>query len=90
MDVWRVSLDNLSQNTVVWLVKHGAVTLLSDELVLEYVGHHGFTIGQTYLAGCLKSVGLRIQMRRIRECLARVDPANTALRWAIVVSCRQY
>jgi len=61
-----------------------------DELVLEYMGRHGFTTGRTYLAGYLKSVGLRVQRRRIRECLARVDPANTALRWGIVVSRRQY
>ena len=61
-----------------------------DELVLEYMGRHGFTTGRTYLAGYLKSVGLRVQRRRIRECLARVDPANTALRWRIVVSRRQY
>ena len=61
-----------------------------DELVLEYMGRHGFTTGRTYLAGYLKSVGLRVQRRKIRECLARVDPANTALRWGIVVSRRQY
>ena len=54
------------------------------------MGLHGFTTGRTYLAGYLNSVGLRIQRRRIRECLARVDPANTALRWGIVVSRRQY
>ena len=61
-----------------------------DELVLEYMGRHGFTTGRTYLAGYLQSVGLRVQRRRIRECLAKVDPANTALRWGIVVSRRQY
>lgn len=61
-----------------------------DELVLDYMGRHGLTTGRTYLAGYLKSLGLRVQRRRIRECLARVDPANTALRWGIVVSRRQY
>ena len=54
------------------------------------MGRHGLTTGRTYLAGYLQSLGLRIQRRRIRECLARVDPANTALRWGIVVSRRQY
>ena len=61
-----------------------------NELVVEYIGRHGFTTGRTYLAGYLNSLGLRIQRRRIRECLARVHPANTALRWRIVVSRRQY
>ena len=53
------------------------------KLVLEYMGRHGFTTGRTYLAGYLKSAGLRVQRRRLRKCLARVDPANTALRWGI-------
>ena len=57
-----------------------------DESVLEYVARHGLTTGRTYLTGYLKSLGLRIQRGRIRECLARVDPANTALRWGIVFS----
>ena len=61
-----------------------------DELLLEYIARHGLTTGRTYLAGYLKSLGLRIQRRRIRECLARVDPANTALRWGMVISRRQY
>jgi hypothetical protein len=37
-----------------------------------------------------KSVGLRIKRKRIRESMARVDPHNTALRWGIVISRRQY
>ena len=61
-----------------------------DELVLEYMGRPGLTTGRTYLGGYLKLLGLRIQRRRIRECVARVEPANTALRWGIVVSRRQY
>ena len=48
-----------------------------DVLVLEYMGRHGLTTGRTYLAGYLKSLGLRIQRRNIRDCLARVDPAST-------------
>lgn len=44
-----------------------------DESVLEYIARHGLTTGRTYLAGYLKSLGLRIQRGRIRERLARVD-----------------
>ena len=36
-----------------------------DKLVLEYIGRHGLTTGRTYLAGYLKSLGLRIQRRGI-------------------------
>lgn len=42
------------------------------------------------MAGYLKSLGLRIQRRRIRERLAKLDPHNTALRWGAVVSRRKY
>lgn len=37
----------------------------------EYMGRHGFTTGRTYLGGCLKSVGLRVQRRRIRDCVGK-------------------
>ena len=61
-----------------------------DEIVTDYLSQHGLTTGRTYLAGYFKSLGLRVQRRRMRESLARVDPANTALRWGIVVFRRQY
>ena len=38
----------------------------------------------------LKSINLRIQRRRIRESLARIDPGSVRLRWAVVVSRRSY
>ena len=61
-----------------------------DQLVLDYLNRHGRTTGRTYLAGYLMSLGLRVQRRRVRESLTRVDPVNTALRWGIVVSRRKY
>ena len=45
-----------------------------DEIVAEYLSRHGFTTGRTYLAGYLRSLGLRVQRRRVRENLIRVDP----------------
>ena len=61
-----------------------------DQLVLDYLNRHGRTTGRTYLAGYLMSLGLRVQRRRVRESLTRVDPVNTALRWGIVVSRGKY
>jgi hypothetical protein len=52
-----------------------------DEKVKEFILNHGCTTGQCYVGGYLKSVGLRIQRKRIRESMARVDPHNTALRY---------
>ena len=35
--------------------------------------------------GYMKALGFRIQRKRIRESMARMDPQNTALRWGVVV-----
>ena len=61
-----------------------------DPLVIDHLNRQGLTTGRTYIAGYLKLLGLRVQRRRVRESLTRVDPVNTALRWGIVVSRRQY
>ena len=61
-----------------------------DKVVRGYIREHGATSGQVYLTGYLRSLGLRVQRRRVRECLARLDPQNRALRWGIVVSRRVY
>ena len=61
-----------------------------DEKVKEFILNHGCTIGQGYVGGYLRSIGLRVQRRRIRESMARIDPHNTALRWGIAISRRKY
>ena len=61
-----------------------------DEIIKRYISNHGRATGCNLIAGFLKSVGLRIQRRRIRERLAKLDPQNTALRWGAVVERRKY
>ena len=61
-----------------------------DEKVKEFISNHGCTLGQGYVGGYLRSIGLRVQRRRIRESMARIDPHNTALRWGIAISRRKY
>ena len=61
-----------------------------DDIVRDYIDRHGSTVGQTYISGYLRSLGLRVQRHRIRECMTRVDPVNTSLRWGIVVCRRKY
>ena len=61
-----------------------------DEIVRSFISDHGRTTGQGYVGGYIKAVGFRIQRKRIRESMARVDPQNTALRWGVVVSRRIY
>ena len=66
--------------------------LSDDELddIVQHIREHGATSGQVYMTGYLRSLGLRVQRRRERECLARLDPQNRALRWGILVSRRVY
>ena len=61
-----------------------------DEIRSTYIANHGTAIGQNYVGGHLRSLGLRIQRRRVRESIARADPQNTALRWGVVISRRTY
>ena len=61
-----------------------------DKIVRGFISDHGRTTGQGYVGGYLKALGFRIQRKRIRESMARVDPENTALRWGVVVSRRTY
>lgn len=61
-----------------------------DNLVRNYMDNHGTTSGQTYVIGYIKSLRYRVQRSRVRECLARLDPRNTALRWGVTVSRRVY
>lgn len=61
-----------------------------DEIIRTYINSHGGATGYNLISGYIKSLGLRIQRRRIRERLAKLDPENTALRWGVVVSRRKY
>lgn len=61
-----------------------------DEVIKGYIANHGKCTGYNLIAGYLKSLGLRIQRRRVRERLAKLDPQNTALRWGVLVSRRKY
>ena len=61
-----------------------------DALIRGYISRHGNTTGESYLIGFIKSRGLRVQRDRIRMSLTRVDPENTALRWACVITRRVY
>ena len=55
-----------------------------DHIVRSYMDQHGTTSGH------IKSLGYRVQRSRVRECLARLDLRNTALRWGATVSRKVY
>jgi len=61
-----------------------------DSLLRGYMSRHGNTTGESYLIGYIKSLNLKVARDRVRESLTRVDPRNTSLRWACVITRRVY
>ena len=61
-----------------------------DTIVQAFSEQHGSHVGCSIVNGHLRSLGLRLQRQRVRESIARVDPTNAHLRWAITVSRRAY
>ena len=47
-------------------------------------------IGRRRFMGALRSRGIRVQRWRVSQCLRRVDPIGTALRWRLVIYRRKY
>ena len=47
-------------------------------------------IGQSRMVGALRARGLNIQRHRVRECLRRIDPVGTTLRWNPRIYRRKY
>ena len=47
-------------------------------------------LGRRRFQGALRSRGLRIQRWRVSDCIRRVDPIGTALRWRLVIHRRKY
>ena len=54
-----------------------------DSKVRAFLNKHGCLVGTSMVSGHLRSEGLSIQQKRARKCLARVDPRNVRIRWAI-------
>lgn len=57
-----------------------------DNIVTRFMSTHGNLVGYCFMSGHLRSLGLRVQRYRIRGSIARVDPENSRIRWAVVVS----
>ena len=47
-------------------------------------------IGQRLVRGALRSHGVHVPIIRVQQSILRVDPVNTALRWAAPVYRRSY
>ncbi|XP_028393179.1 uncharacterized protein LOC114517591 [Dendronephthya gigantea] len=68
-------------------------TTISDERLereVEEIRSLTPNIGQRRLLGALRARGIKIQRNRVRECLRRVDPLGTSLRWSGIIYRRKY
>ena len=66
----------------------GFSSITNDELyafVKQFMDQHYSLVGCSIISGHLRSLGFKIQCSRIRATIARVDPVNVRLRWAVVV-----
>ena len=61
-----------------------------DRKVSAFLNEHGSLVGTSMVLGHLRSEGLNIQRKQVGKCLARVDPRNVRIRWAITVSRQAY
>lgn len=57
-----------------------------DSKVNAFLNEHGCLVGTSMVWGHLRSEGLNRQRERVCKCLARIDPRNVRIRWAITVS----
>ena len=56
-----------------------------DQIIQGYISNHGNATGYNFIARFFNSIGLRVQHRRMRKRLAKLDPQNTVLRWGAAV-----
>ena len=47
-------------------------------------------IGQSMMKGVLRAQGIHVPLLRIRQSVLRLDPVNTAMRWAVPLTRRIY
>ncbi len=61
-----------------------------DIIVRAFMNIQGSLVGYSMVQGHLRNMGIKVQRDRIRASIKRVDPRNSRLRWATVVSRRSY
>ena len=59
-----------------------------DNIIIRFKQEHGIFVGRSLVMGHLRSLGLRLQKRRITKALLIVDPRNSNLRWTSIIQRR--
>ena len=61
-----------------------------DQIIHSFISVHGCHVGFSMVYGHISSLGMKLQRDRVRASLKRVDPQNSRLRWAAVITRRTY
>ena len=61
-----------------------------DNILRNFKNLHGITAGRSLALGHLKSLGLRVQQKRVAKSLVRIDPVDSGIRWASLIRRRKY
>ena len=97
--ILQVSVSTLQRRRKEFGLSDSAYSEISDDELDEmYSGITGSpttgivtpNIGRRRFIGALRSRGLNVQRWRVTECLRRVDPVGTALRWRMTIHRRKY
>lgn len=95
-DARSFEVDNSQTSRRVWFTGYEGLWRLTwwrtglDWIIQDYINKRGNASGCNVIASNLKSIGLWIQSRRVRERLAKLDPENNALRWGATIQHRKY
>jgi len=61
-----------------------------ERIIRDVKTNHGCFVGRSMILGHLRSLGLKIQERRVADMLRIIDPENSHLRWSTLVHRRKY
>ena len=61
-----------------------------DIIINRFKQEHGISVRRSLVMGHLRSLGLRVQKRRITKVLLRIDPRNSNLKWKSIIQRRKY
>jgi len=56
-----------------------------DQIVLNIIQQSAGVIGSQFMQSAIRDLGLRVERRRIRESVSRVDPLGNYNRWATMI-----
>ena len=59
-------------------------------MIWDYRNIHGLACGRFMILGHLKSIGIKVQQKRVTESLVRVDPDGCHMPWPLINRSEKY